>query len=129
MEEPTLPPFEVTETAIANIESVGGTVRVTLDRGGCCGTTYAFGSGEGDPSDHRFGCHGAWLLVTDEALEVLRGARVDYSDRLAPRRFRVLRNPNTPHRCPCNRSFGAPWPGRGQPDCRARAPMPWGHDG
>lgn len=123
--ETILPPFRVTPAAVAEIEAVGGAVRLDVADGGCCGSTYVFTPDPPGPSDARFGCPGAVLSVSEAALPLLTGARLDYSARIRPARFRVLANPNTPQRCPCNRSFGREWPGRGQPDCRAATPMPW----
>jgi iron-sulfur cluster assembly accessory protein len=119
-----LPPFRVTGTAIAQIETVG-VVRIDLVDGGCCGTAYDVGTGPAQDGDCSFGCEGARLVVSAAAVAVLSGATLDYGSRLKPPRYRVLANPHTPERCPCNRSFGQPWPGRGQPDCRAKLPMPW----
>lgn len=115
----------VTAAAVAQIEAVGGSVRVDVVDGGCCGRTYEFTTGPPGHGDEGFGCPGAVLAVSAPALLLLTGARLDYSARVKPSRFRVLANPNTPDRCPCNRSFGSEWPGRGQPDCRAATPMPW----
>ena len=123
--ETRFPPFGVTPAAVAQIEAVGGTVRVDVADGGCCGRTYEFTPGPAGDGDEGFGCPGAVLAVSATALPLLTGARLDYSARIKPPRFRVLGNPNTTDRCPCNRSFGEQWPGRGQPDCRATAPMPW----
>ena len=120
-----LPPFSVTRPAIDTIEAVGGTVRVDLEPGGCSGHAYSWTLGPPRDDDAVYGCEGAWLVVSAAAGAVLRGATVDYNARIKPPRFRVLRNPNTAERCPCNRSFGEPWPGRGSPDCRADRPMPW----
>lgn len=124
--ETTYPPFAVTTAAVEQIEAVGGAVRVDLQAGGCCGSTYVFTAEPAARADLTFGCPGALLAVSRGALQVLTGAKLDYSGRMKPPRFRVIGNPNTPERCPCNRSFGDQWPGRGQPDCRARTPMPWG---
>jgi len=134
MNDPLLPPFTVTQTAIAQIEALGGTLMVDVEEGGCCGLTYAFrivyeptGSEREAESTEgkRFGCPGAWLLVGARAREVLPGATLDYSGTLKPPRFRILRNPNTPNVCSCRRSFGDPWPGPGQAECRSYRPMPW----
>jgi iron-sulfur cluster assembly accessory protein len=81
-------------------------VRVDVEDGGCCGLTYVFTSDPPVASDHRFGCPGAILSVSQNVLPLLAGARLDYSPKVKPARFRVLGNPNTPQRCPCNRSFG-----------------------
>ena len=123
--ETILPPFTVTRAAVEQIEAVGGSVRVDVEPGGCCGLTYVFSAEPPRRDDHGFGCPGAVLTVSGTALPLLTGARLDWSGRVRPPRFRVLANPNTPARCPCNRSFGADRPGRGQPDCRAATPMPW----
>ncbi len=126
MEDRTvLPPSAVTPAAIHPLTLVGGTVRVDLIETGCCGRTYAWATDPPAAGDDVFGCAGALLAVSPAALPVLAGARVDYRAGVHPPRFRVLRNPNTPLRCPCTRSSGRPWPGRGQPDCQASVPMPW----
>lgn len=118
------PSFVVTHEAIDKIVDLGGAVRVWLDGRGCCELSYEFADSKGVEGDAAFGCPGAELFVSQPALEVLTGATLDYTDRHTPRRFRVLRNPNTAQRCPCNRSFGGEWPGR-EPDCSSRRPMRW----
>lgn len=124
-----LPPFTVTRAAIDQIAALGGALLVDLEEGGCCGTAYAFSRPEDPatcaPSTRRYGCDGAWLLVSERAGSVLTGATIDHRGRARPPRFSVLRNPNTSEVCPCRRSFGSPWPGRGCPDCRSYLPMPW----
>ncbi len=125
MSETTLPPFAVTAAAIRQLEHLGGSARVDIEDGGCCGRTYVFTREPAGQGDARYGCPGAELYVSAAAGAVLAGATLDYSDRIKPPRFRVIRNPNTPERCPCNRSFGHAWPGRGQPGCRSRCSMPW----
>lgn len=127
--ETRYPPFTVTPTAIRKIEDVGGSVRIDLVDGGCggCGgTAYDVTAHPATSADQVFGCDGAWLVVSFAAMAILPGTKLDSSDRVTPPRFRVNNNPNTPLRCPCNRSFGATWPGRCQPTCRAKTLMPWG---
>ncbi|GAA1730605.1 hypothetical protein [Brachybacterium phenoliresistens] len=128
MTDPVLPPFTVTPAAIAQIAELGGAVHIDLVSGGCCGTVYDFSAFE-DRAEavegSRFGCPGAWLLVAPDALEVLSGATLDFSARIRPPRFRVLRNPGTEQVCPCRRSFGTAWPGPGSAACRSYEPMPW----
>ncbi|MGO1976034.1 HesB/IscA family protein [Brachybacterium tyrofermentans] len=129
METVELPPFTVTPSAVEKIAELGGLVLIDLVQGGCCGTAYTYSTPAAQdalPSTvSRFGCSGAWLCVSAEALAVLPGATLDFGSRLRPPRFRVLRNPNTPEVCPCRRSFGKPWPGPRQPTCRSYLPMPW----
>ncbi|MGD8150681.1 HesB/IscA family protein [Ornithinimicrobium sp. Y1694] len=132
-EQTTFPPFEVTQEAIQALVDLGGAVRLDIEPGGCCGTTYTYALADPDVDpnvdpahgEHRYGCPGAWLLVTQRAAAVLTGARLDYGAKLKPPRFRVTRNPNTPEVCACRRSFGQPWPGPNQPTCRSYEPMPW----
>lgn len=126
--ETILPPFTVTSAAIDQIESLGGSVRIDVETGGCCGSTYVYANDvEADlrVGDARYGCPGAWLIVGESVADVLPGATLDYAARLKPPRFRVLHNPNTEHVCSCRRSFGDPWPGPKQPTCRSYLPMPW----
>lgn len=120
-----LPPFRVTDAAISELERAGGCVRLDLESGGCCGLTYAFNTSAPRARDALFGCVGAQLAVSPAALDVVTGATLDYGARLNPPRYRVIRNPNTPTRCPCNRSFGREWPGERLAECRADCPMPW----
>jgi iron-sulfur cluster assembly accessory protein len=124
-DETVFPPFQVSQAAITQIEAAGGSVRIDISPGGCCGRKYLFTADVPDVGDHVFGCPGATLALSPIALATLTGARLDYGARLKPPRFRITANPNTPLRCPCNRSFGAEWPGRGQPDCQSELPMPW----
>lgn len=113
----------LTPTAHTEILSLGGELFISLEAGGCCGMAYQFalvGQGEvhlrlGEVSLH----------LTAAAQAVLNGATLDYGSKLRPPRFRVLRNPNTPLRCACNRSFGSAFPGKKTPQCRAACPMPW----
>jgi iron-sulfur cluster assembly accessory protein len=124
-EETVFPPFRVSEAAVSQIVAVGGSVRIDIAAGGCCGRKYVFTADRPDAGDQVFGCPGAALALSPVALATMTGARLDYGARLKPPRFRVLANPNTPLRCPCSRSFGAEWPGSGQPDCQSYVPMPW----
>lgn len=65
------------------------------------------------------------LAPGGKAAVVIKGTRLDYGARLKALRLRILGNPNTPHRCRCDRSFGQPVPGRVTPRCRASDPLPW----
>lgn len=42
MSETILPPFAVTAAAIRQLEVLGGSARVDIEDGGCCGRTYVF---------------------------------------------------------------------------------------
>lgn len=73
-----LPPFQVTQSAVQAIEDLGGAVRIDLEEGGCCGTTYVFAlvdpQSDAVAQDARYGCPGAWLFVSPTAATVLDGA-------------------------------------------------------
>lgn len=100
-------------------------MRIDISDGGGCGQKYVFAADPPGPGDEVFGCPGATLALSTGALATMTGAKLDYGAALKPPRFRVLANPNTPLHCPCRRSFGKEWPGRGQPDCQSYQPMPW----
>lgn len=73
---PALPPFNVSQAATDQIQTVGGVVRVDITPGGCCGSTYLFSGELATPTDSLFGCEGAILAVTPNALAVLTGSRL-----------------------------------------------------
>ena len=114
----------LTQAARDQIRLLGGSLRLWLEAGGCCGTTYAFGL-EGSEADLEFQDRDVTLFCTPEAVTLLTGAKLDYGVRLKPPRFRILSNPNTPQRCACNRSFGQKFPGKVTSACRAYCRMPW----
>src|SRR5690606_18777776 len=124
-----LPPFRVSRPAIQAIEDLGGAVRIDVEDGGCCGSTYVCALVDPDSDvvadDARYGCPGAWLFVSSTAGSILDGAVLDYGATLKPPRVRIPRNPNVDNVCACRRSFGDAWPGPGQPTCRSYLPMPW----
>ena len=101
----------------------GAGLRIALEPGGCCGLFYYMVVDVPRRGDAVVDAGGVRLLLSPAAARCLDGARLDYSDRLKPPRFRV-QNPQAPDRCPCGRSFGSPWRGR-SPDCRAYEPPPW----
>jgi len=66
-----LPPFQVSRTAVDQMSTVGGTVRIDIEDGGCCGSTWVFSQGEAASSVQVFGCPGALLAVSAAALALL----------------------------------------------------------
>lgn len=113
--------MRLTPQAEAKLRELAG-VRLTVEPGGCCGTCYRFRLG-GPVDGDRVVAPG--LALSPEAAAVLQGALLDYGAGLKPPRFRVLRNPNTPVKCPCGRSFGRPFPGKSTPVCEAYRAMDW----
>lgn len=72
-------------------------MRIDLTDGGCCGTTYPFSLADANSEtvadDARYGCSGAWLVVSEPAGSVLAGATLDYGANLKPPRFRIPEQP------------------------------------
>ncbi|MFZ5818040.1 MAG: HesB/IscA family protein [Bacillota bacterium] len=104
-------------------------LRIELLPGGCCGTYYHFTVDQPRPTDLLIRESDACLLLVPAVYALVRGSRLDYDPHLKPPRFRLLRNPNTPERCACGRSFGQPYPGRATPQCQAYRPMDWDEPG
>jgi hypothetical protein len=62
-EETVFPPFRVSPAAVSQIEAVGGSVRIDISAGGCCGRRYVFTADQPDADDEVFGCTGATLAL------------------------------------------------------------------
>lgn len=120
-------PFDVTKAAREQIRALGGRLYIGTEPGGCCGTSYVFSAGSRAACSDldEFDADDAVVVMEPETTQLLSGAKLDYSGRIRPPRFRVLKNPNTQDVCPCKRSFGKPWPGSGERACRAYVPMEW----
>ena len=101
------------------------TLRIDIRSGGCCGTCYNYSLTHPKKEDLRLEVKGVVVALSVKAAPILHNAKLDYGARLKPPRFRILKNPNTPERCACNRSFGKPFPGKTTPYCQAYEPMPW----
>lgn len=100
-------------------------VRLGLCAGGCCGTYYRFTRAPSQPGDIIMAVGEGILSLEPAAYAIVRGSLLDYGAGLKPPRFRILRNSNTPLRCPCGRSFWQPYPGRPTAQCQAYQPMEW----
>lgn len=101
-------------------------LRIQLLPGGCSGTYYHFTISKVEENDIVFNFEQNIKVYLDSATSLLlQGSTIDYKQTLKPPRFRVLKNPNTPLKCPCGRSFGNPYPGKVTPDCKAYTRMVW----
>src|SRR5262245_41857663 len=87
-------------------ENAGKTLRVYVEQGGCSGMQYAMTFDEKRPDDAAAEMHGVLVLVDPFSLQYLRGALVDFSDRLSGGGFKVS-NPNAQQSCGCGKSFTA----------------------
>lgn len=80
-------------------------LRLTVSGGGCSGFQYSFSlDAMTSETDRVFEGYGARLVVNDIALNMLKGAKVDYVDDLRGAMFTV-QNPNTTSTCGCGASF------------------------
>jgi iron-sulfur cluster assembly accessory protein len=116
--------MRLSPAAVNEIQRLG-TLRLDLAEGGCCGTYYHFSRERRRPGDLVTSVGAAELSLSPQAAPVVAGSVLDFGSTLKPPRFRLLRNPNAPLRCPCGRSFGQPYPGRPTARCQAYWPMPW----
>ena len=104
--------IEVTSEAAAELKRLlaekqapaGTGLRLTVERGGCAGLSYAMGlgmPGEGDTIVER---EGVIFIVQADSAGYLRGSRVDFEDTLNDSGFKI-HNPNAARSCGCGTSF------------------------
>lgn len=116
--------MRLSPAAVREIQRLG-MLRLDLSEGGCCGICYHFSREGRRPGDLVIPVGAAELALSPQAAPIVAESVLDFGANLKPPRFRLLRNPNTPLRCPCGRSFGQPYPGRPTACCQAYRPMPW----
>lgn len=80
-------------------------LRIVVQGGGCAGWSYGmlFDNQE-RPGDVVSYVDDVKVLIDDETLEMVQGARVDYTESLLGRGFTV-QNPNASSTCGCGSSF------------------------
>lgn len=104
--------IEVTSEAAAELKRLlaekqapaGTGLRLTVERGGCAGLSYAMGlaqPGEGDTVVER---DGVIFIVEAASAGYLRGSKVDFEDTLNDSGFKI-HNPNAARSCGCGTSF------------------------
>ena len=104
--------FSVSDRAaerVAEIVAASGkpaALRVSVLAGGCSGFQYRFALDEenAQPDDLVIERQGARVLVDAASLDLLSGARLDYTDELMGSHFTV-RNPIATSACGCGTSF------------------------
>lgn len=83
-------------------------LRIEVVTGGCNGMQYGF-TFEDSPNtqqDRIFEFHGVKLVIDNESMSHVKGAKIDYSDALTNSGFKIS-NPNATSQCGCGQSFGA----------------------
>ena len=105
----------ITEMAAAEIRSLlaskglgeGSGLRIGISKGGCAGLQYDMELAELGAikaTDTMAERDGVRIFVDVEAIGLLAGASLDYSDGLAGAGFRIV-NPNAVRSCGCGTSF------------------------
>lgn len=102
----------LTESAASQVkamlakESPGKHLRVYVEQGGCSGLKYGLVFDERRDNDTVSAQGGLSVLVDPFSADYVRGAVVDFDDRLSGGGFK-LRNPNASQSCGCGKSFAA----------------------
>ena len=80
-------------------------LRVFVAGGGCSGFQYGFTFDEDqDEDDLQLVRDGVTLLIDSMSLQYLKGAKIDYQEKLEGSQF-VIHNPNVTSTCGCGSSF------------------------
>ncbi|KAJ1766486.1 [4Fe-4S] proteins maturation [Coemansia sp. RSA 1843] len=81
-------------------------LRLRVDSGGCYGFSYMLDmTDEPETDDVIVDRNGAKMVVDEVSLPLVRGAIIDWQDRLIGQAFVVLANPNSSGGCGCGSSF------------------------
>lgn len=78
-----------------------------MEGGGCSGFQYTFTMDEGpvQEDDRVFERDGAQVVVDEGALELVKGATVDFVEDMMRSAFAVVNNPQSESACGCGSSF------------------------
>ena len=78
-----------------------------MEGGGCSGFQYTFTVDDGplNEDDRIFEREGAKLIVDEGALELVKGATVDFVEDMMRSAFSVINNPQSESACGCGSSF------------------------
>ncbi len=90
---------------LAEKEAPAGTgLRLTVERGGCAGLSYAMSLGMPGAGDEVVERDGVLFVVDAASASYLNGSIVDYEHSLNDSGFKI-RNPNAVRSCGCGTSF------------------------
>lgn len=84
-------------------------LRLYVKGGGCQGFEYVFKTTEEEVAedDYVFITNEESLIVDETSLELVKGAKVDFTQDLIKEAFEVIDNPNADAACGCGASFSA----------------------
>jgi iron-sulfur cluster assembly accessory protein len=91
-------------TLASNPDTIGKSLRMLVETGGCSGYEYGMTFDEPKADDHHIQSQGITFVVDPVSFEQLKGSRVDFDDGLTGKGFEVT-NPNAKSTCGCGRSF------------------------
>lgn len=82
-------------------------LRLAVEGGGCSGFQYTFTMDDGpvNADDRVFERDGAQVVVDEGALELVKGATVDFVEDMMRSAFAVVNNPQSESACGCGSSF------------------------
>ncbi|KAJ2178569.1 [4Fe-4S] proteins maturation, partial [Coemansia sp. RSA 532] len=81
-------------------------LRLRVDSGGCYGFSYMLDMTEEPESDDVvIDRNGAKMVIDTVSLPLVRGATIDWQDRLIGQAFLVVANPQSSGGCGCGSSF------------------------
>ncbi|KAJ1959114.1 [4Fe-4S] proteins maturation [Dipsacomyces acuminosporus] len=81
-------------------------LRLRVDSGGCYGFSYMLDmTEEPEENDIIIDRNGAKMVIDDVSLPLVRGATIDWQDRLIGQAFLVVANPQSSGGCGCGASF------------------------
>jgi iron-sulfur cluster assembly accessory protein len=82
-------------------------LRLAVEGGGCSGFQYSFTMEEAplNEDDRVFERDGAQVVVDEGALELVKGATVDFVEDMMRSAFAVVNNPQSESACGCGSSF------------------------
>jgi iron-sulfur cluster insertion protein len=80
-------------------------LRISVTGGGCSGFQYHFVFDDQILADDQvFEHQGAYVVIDETSLELLKGSMIDFVEDLAASMF-VIKNPNAASSCGCGNSF------------------------
>ena len=90
---------------VAEEQSDGLMLRITVSGGGCSGFQYGFSLDDQTNDDDRlFERDGVTVVIDDVSLDLLKGSEVDFVEDLIGSYF-AIKNPNASSTCGCGSSF------------------------
>ena len=90
---------------VANEQSDGSMLRITVSGGGCSGFQYGFSlDARRDEDDRLFERNGVTVVIDEVSLDLLKGSEVDFVEDLIGSYF-AIKNPNASSTCGCGSSF------------------------